>query len=474
MRHCQQFFLLWGFTFVFVSSLYGAEAIKSTRNEQVSVEVTVYNNNLALIKDTRKVMLSEGEGELRFMDVAAFIRPVTVHVQSLNAPADLKILEQNYEYDLINTSKLMDKYVGKKVKLMLWNEFQDRKEVVEALLVSHNDNDPVFQIENEIYLGHPGIRILPELPENLIAQPTLMWQYNNASEEAHQLEVSYLTDELTWNADYIFVVNEEDTGGDISGWVTIDNQSGATYREAKLKLVAGEVQRVEEAYPERYKLGVMAEMARAPAFEEQAFFEYHIYNLDRRTTIKDRQIKQIRLLEAAGITAQKELWVHGETYYFTTHYRPQKPKEPVHVYMKFKNAQDNRLGIPLPAGVMRLYKKDKEGSLQFIGEDRIKHTPKDEEVKLKVGEAFDVVAERTQTDYKQLSTQLYESAWEITVRNHKEQEVQVGVIEPLSGNWQVISESHPHKKLDAFTIRYDVTVPPDAEVKVQYRIRVGL
>lgn len=452
-----------------------AETTQSTQTDQTNVEVTVYNNNLGLVKDTRNLELPSGEGELRFMDVAAGIMPVTVHAKSLNAPDKFQVLEQNYEYDLMDYNKLMDKFVDKKVKLVDWNQYQDRKETVEGTLISNNNGNPVFKINDEIYLGHPGYKVLPEIPENLIAKPTLMWRYANRSSDAHQLEVSYLTNNIGWKADYVFVLNKDDTGGDLSGWVTVDNKSGATYKEAKLKLVAGEVQRAQTMPAAAYREMAMAGgLAMDTQFAEQAFFEYHIYDLQRWTTIKDKQTKQISLLEAGGIKAEKELLVYGIQSYFTQYYQPQNPKQKVSVYVKFKNAEVNHLGMPLPAGILRLYKQDSKGSLQFIGEDKIEHTPKDEEVKVKVGEAFDVVAERRQTDFKQLTTRMYETAWEVTLRNHKEEAVRVGVVEPLYGSWQIVGQSHPSKKLDAFTLRFDADVPKDGEVKVTYRVRVGI
>ncbi len=452
------------------------ESLKSTAEDQVGVEVTVYNSNLGLIKDTRNVALPKGEGELRFMDVAAHIRPVTVHVKSLNQPDGFSVLEQNYEYDLINSNKLLDKYVGKKIKIIDWNRYQDRKDVVDAVLMSNNQGQ-VYKINGEIYLGHPGVKVLPEIPENLIAKPTLTWLFNSATKKRHKLEVSYLTGNISWNADYVVVLNKDDSQADISGWVTLDNKSGATYQDAKLKLVAGEVNQVQ---PEPLALDeVRAYAARAPMkqekrFKEEAFFEYHLYDLQRKTTVKDNQTKQLSLLEAHDAKTAKELLVYGLRTYFTRSYREQNPKQPVNVYIKFKNSKDNNLGMPLPAGTMRLYKADSEGGQQFIGEDNIEHTPKDEEIKLKIGEAFDVVAERKQTDYKQVTTRLHETEWEITLRNHKEENVTVGIVEPVYGNWSVIANSHPYKKEDAFTLRFDVDVPKDGEVKVKYRIRVGL
>jgi hypothetical protein len=447
--------------------------LESDIKDRIAVEVTVYNNNLGLIKDTRKVILPVGQGELRFMSVASHIIPVTVHAKSLNAPQGFNILEQNYEYDLMNADKLLDKYVGKKIKIIDWNKFQDRKETVEAVLLSNNQGQ-IYKINAEIFLGHPGIKVLPELPENLIAKPTLVWLYDNTSRKAHNLEVSYLTKNITWKADYVLILNQKDTSADISGWVTLDNKSGTTYKEARLKLVAGEVHTVEDKLIGKlYALEARAK-ARAPEFKEKGFFEYHIYDLQRKTTIKNNQTKQVRLLESSNIGVEKEFLVYGSKTYFTRRHREQKPKQPVNVNIQFKNAKENNLGMPLPAGVMRLYKEDDGGSLQFIGEDRIEHTPKDEDVKLKIGEAFDVAAERIQTDYRQITKGLHESEWEIKLKNHKDEEITVAIVEPLFGNWSVVSSSHPYKKVDAFTIRFDVKIPKDEKVKVTYRVKVGL
>lgn len=470
-------FLALVLVFGLTAMAYADNVTKSTLDDQDAVEVTVYNSNLGLIKDTRKINLPTGTGELKFMDVASFIMPVTVHAKSLSAPNDFAVLEQNYEYDLMNDAKLLDKYVGKKIKLVTWNQFQDRKETVDAVLLSNNQGQ-IYKINDEIYLGYPGTKILPAIPDNLIAEPTLTWMYNNTSKSPHQLEVSYLTNNISWKADYVLVLDQNDAMGDLSGWVTIDNKSGAIYKNAGLKLVAGEVNRVEENLYENKSIRARQDIAMAgamaPQFQEQGFFEYHIYDLQRKTTIKDNETKQISLLEAKKFKIKKELLVHGQQNYYTSRYNDRDLKQPVNVYVAFKNSEENRLGMPLPAGVMRLYKEDQSKKLQFIGEDKIEHTPKDEEVRLKIGEAFDVVAERRQTDFKQLTTRMYETEWEVTLRNHKKEDITVGIIEPLYGNWTVISNSHPFVKKDAFTIRFDVDVPKDKEVKVQYRVRVGI
>ena len=456
-------------------TVWAAEPAKSTAEQQTGMEVTIYNSNLGLIKDVREIGLPEGEGELQFADVASAIIPETVHVRSLNHPDDLRLLEQNYEYDLISPQKLLEKYVGKTIKLLTWNQYQDRKEVVEATLLSMNEG-PVYRINGEIHLSSEGRPILPELPENLFARPTLSWQYRNQSRSRHRIEASYLTNSITWKADYVLTLNAEDTAADLAGWVTLDNKSGATYKNAKLKLVAGNVHRALERETLGAGLGGMkrAISAAPQQFQEQGFFEYHLYDLQRPTTVKENQTKQISLLEASGAGVKKELLVYGVDTYYTNQYREDNPTQPVAVYVSVKNSKENRLGMPLPEGIVRTYKQDAAGSLQFIGEDRIKHTPKDEELRLKIGEAFDVVAQRRQTDFRQLTSRQYESEWEIVVKNHKEQDVTVGLIEPVPGSWAVLNSSQPYTKKDAFTIRFDVPVPKDGEAKVTYRIRVGI
>ena len=457
-------------TLVTFTTVTAKTVVNSTAEEQAMVELTVYNNNLALVKDTRKVELPVGEGELNFMDVASHIMPVTVHARSLNYPEDFTVLEQTYQYDLMSPDKLLEKYVGKKIKIINWNEFQDRQDIVEAILLSTHRGQ-IYKINDEIYLGYPGYKVLPGVPEDFVTEPTLKWSYENRAEKAHKLEVSYLTTNINWKADYVMILDEDDTSSSISAWVTLDNESGVTYKNARLKLVAGKVHQVEET-PGVYLMKSLAE-AKIPQFEEKAFSEYHLYDLKRQTTIKNNETKQISLLRAFGVNTQKELLVYGTRNYFIEPYSEQTEKQPVSVYIKFKNSKENNLGIPLPAGIVRVYKEE-NGSLQFIGEDRMQHTPKDEEIRLKVGEAFDVVAERIQTDYREITSKLRESEWEITIKNHKEKDVTVGIVEPLLGNWEIIKSTHPYQKVDAFTVRFEVNIPRNQEIKVIYRVRVGL
>lgn len=454
------------------SAAFAAPDLTSTLRDQESVEVTVYNSNLGLVKDTRKIKLPEGDGNMQFMDVAAFIQPFTVAIRSLNAPQDFSILEQNYEYDLMNSTKLLDKYVGKKLKLITRNQFQDKSETVEAELLSNNQGQ-IYKIGNEIHIGYPGEVILPSLPEDLIAKPTLTWMYENKFASPQSIEVSYLTQNISWKADYIVVIDKNDVKANVSGWVTLDNKSGATYKNAKLKLVAGEVNRVNDhamKYRKEMMLQSSMEVDAVKGFAEQSFFEYHLYDLQHPTTIKDQQTKQIRLLEANDASVTKIFKVQGQNNWWYGPYN-ETGKVPVNVMLKFKNSKENHMGFPLPAGTMRLYKADANDSLQFIGEDAIKHTPKDEDVDLKIGEAFDVVAERVQTDYQNINRG-HESEWEVTIRNHKDTDIAVQVLETIPGDWTVLSQSQKFTKVDAFTARFDVDVPKDGEAKVRYRVRI--
>ncbi len=448
-----------------------ATSLNSGLNDQTEVAVTVYNTDLALVKDRRDINLPRGTGELKFMDVASRIIPTSVYIKSLAEPDSLRVLEQNYEYDLLNPDKLLDKYVGKEVKLYVKNPYTEREEVTAATLLSNNGG-PIFRIGDEITFGHPGRIIFPGVPENLISEPTLVWLLENSLTVGQKVEASYLTNGINWRADYIVTLNEKDDKADLAGWVTIDNRSGASYRNAKLKLVAGGVHRVREEQEYKGKTMRVAETAAAPQFREEGFFEYHIYTLQRASTIRDNQTKQISLVTSDDIPVKKELVLQGETYYFRSAYKEAVTTRKVGVFIEVDNKEENNLGIPLPMGVVRVYKRDHEGSLQFVGEDSIEHTPKDEKVRIKLGEAFDIVGERKQTDWKKIAYDTYEAAFEISLRNHKEEDVTVKVIEPVPGDWSMLSSSHPFEKTEAFAAEFNLKVPAGEEVKLTYRIKM--
>ena len=438
------------------------------RGAQTDVMVTVYNGNLGLVKDVRQAQWPAGIHEIQYADVASLIDPTSVHLKSLSDPAALRILEQNYEYDLLSSDKLMEKYVGKKVRL-----YQTDGTYNEATLLS--TAGPIFEINGQIHIGHNGRLVLPSLPDNLVAKPTLVWLLRNQTAAPQKVQASYLTRGLNWKADYVMVVDASETRSDLAGWVTIDNKSGATYTNAALKLVAGDINRAEDrrlprALEVASKAASMADASRD--FQAEGFFEYHLYTLDGRTTLKDNQTKQLTLMAANGVVVQKQLIYYGAQDYYRTSYGMPMSNQKVGVYLELKNSADQRLGVPLPKGKIRVYKADASGSQQLIGEDWIQHTPKDEKIKLKMGDAFDVVGERTQKDWRKIGTNLYEVEWEISLRNHKKEDQTVTVIEPVPGDWQVLTATHGWEKPEAHTLRFTIPVAKEGAAKLVYRVRL--
>ena len=444
-------------------------------SDQTDLNVTVYNSNIALVRDVRQLTLPGGAFRLKFMDIAATVNPATVHFRSLNDPEKLIVIEQNYEYDLLEPAKLLHKYVGKEVTLV--RSYQEngttKHEEIKATLLADN-NGPVWKIGNDIVTGiySEGYRF-PEVPANLYERPTLLMSLENSGARKQQIEASYLASNLSWNADYVLTVGRDDKAADLDGWVTVVNSSGTAFRNARLQLVAGELNRI----PTESRMRAMDMVAAAPAkareqFQQEGFSEYHLYSLGRKTSVEDKETKQISLLQGSGVPVQKLFIVNGQNFYYHNAQNPGSPqKDPVLVYYKFKNGEKAGLGMPLPAGNVRVYQKDSKGGVLFAGEDRIDHTPKDEEVSLHIGNAFDVVAERKQTDYKRIDNHVWEMEFEITLRNHKDTPITVQVNEPIGGDWEMLSSSYKFTKTAAFAAQFNVPVDKNGTSALKYRIR---
>jgi hypothetical protein len=448
----------------------------STETDQKDLAITVYNSNIALVRDVRRLRLPAGTLDLRFMDIAAAVNPATVHIVSLTAPKELTVLEQNYEYDLLSPQKLLQKYVGKELTLIRLRTENNttKEESVKALLLAYNEG-PVWKVGNELITGMGADRyVFPDLPENLYSKPTLVWLLDNRRAGEQTLEASYLTNQVNWNADYVLTIGADQKAADLNGWVTIVNQSGTAFKNALLQLVAGELHRVYAPRAmEAMGRAMKAEAAAAPQFAEEAISEYHLYTLERRTTLQNNETKQISLLSSTGISVDKVFEVDGQQFYYHNAQRPGQPfKDPVKVRIKFKNAQANSLGMPLPAGTVRVYQGDSKGRVQFVGEDRIEHTPKDETLDLYIGNAFDVVAERKQTDFQTLGPRSYEMAFEIALRNHKPEPITVLVNEPIGGDWRILESTFKWEKTAAFAARFTVPVAANGESVLKYRVRV--
>lgn len=455
----------------------GEQDLTTTLDDQSELAITVYNSDIALIRDVRNLQLARGTGNLRFMDIAATVNPATVHFRSLTDPTRVRVLEQNYEYDLLEPDKLLRKYVGREVTLMRTRQDggTTRQEEVKATLLSYNAA-PVWKIGNEIVTGIGADHIrFPELPTTLYSRPTLIWTVANDGAASHRVEASYLAGKLAWNADYVLTVGRDDKAADLNGWVTLTNGSGTAFRNAKLQLVAGDLNRV------RQQLGKMAmemharQNAAAPAanMAEESFSDYHLYTMGRKTTINNNQTKQVSLLEGTDVPVIKRYVVEGQNHYYHNQQHPGSPlKDLVQVYYEFKNEQKGGLGIPMPAGVLRVYQQDSKGGVQFVGEDRIMHTPKDETLNVKIGNAFDVVCERNQIDFQKIASNVYEFEYAVTLRNHKATAIAVEVNEPLGGTWRMIRSSHEWTKTAAWAAQFKVPVSADGTAVLKYRVRV--
>lgn len=464
-------------TVLFGTAVFAVEII-STLEDQKEVAVTIYNEDLALVRDQRQLFLPYGPVDLALREVSARIRPETALLRTLTHPGGLNILEQNFDFDLLTPVKLLEKYVGKEVQLVRTHPETGEDSYETAQVLAANDG-VVLKIGNRIETGVPGRLVFPDVPATLRDRPTLVVSLGNKKAGDQTTELTYLTGGLGWQADYVAELSLDDASLDLSGWVTLTNQSGTTYRNALLQLVAGDVNQVREEMLLRGDMVMAASMVReaAPKMSEESLFEYHLYTLQRPTTIRDNQTKQVSLLNAAVVPVNKEFRLQGSPYYYQGQHRDLGQKLKVGVFVEFNNRKKDNLGMPLPKGIVRVYKQDKSGRPQFVGEDRIDHTPENETVRLKLGDAFDVTADRKQSDFRKLGgdsryNDHFESAYEITLKNAKDEEVTVTVAEPVPGDWQMLSESHKHIKAAADTALWKITVPAKGETVLTYRVEV--
>jgi hypothetical protein len=450
----------------------------TTLTDQSDLNVTVYNSNIALIRDVRNLTLPTGNFRLKFEDIAATVNPATVHFRSLTDATKLNVLEQNYEYDLLDPAKLLHKYVGKEVTLVHTYTDKDgnlKNEEIKATLLSDN-NGQVWKIGNDIVTGgYAQSYRFPEVPANLYDHPTLLMSLENSGAQKQQIETSYLANALAWNSDYVLTVNRDDKAADLDGWVTLSNNSGTAFHNARLQLVAGDLNRVATDSLRDMPMNGRMELKAAgrATFQQENFSEYHLYTLGRRTSIENQETKQISLLQGSAVPVEKIFIVNGQNFYYHNYQNPGSPiKDPVMVFYKFRNEEKSGLGMPLPAGNVRVYQKDSKGGVLFVGEDRINHTPKDEDINIHIGNAFDVVAERKQTDFKKIATNVYEMEFEITLRNHKDTPITVQCNEPIGGTWEILSSSYKFTKTAAWAAQFNVPIAPNATSTLKYRIRV--
>ncbi|MGM0462856.1 MAG: DUF4139 domain-containing protein [Fibrobacterota bacterium] len=443
-----------------------AETPVSTAEHRTSLHVTVYNSNRGLISETRSADLPAGRSTLRFSDIASSVIPQTLMMQSATG---LSVVEQNYEYDLISRQKLLEKYVGKEISIIVENEYTGESETKNATLLSVNQ-EPIFEIDGSIHLTSPGRIILPEIPENLYARPTMNWEIQAPEKGTHTLSTRYLTEDMKWNADYILALDENDEQASLTGWVTLTNNSGSDFEDATLKLVAGDVQTISPEQDMRPRSAMTMESA--PSYggsvEQKEFFDYHLYTYPFPVTVRNNQEKQLSLLSAESIPVQKRYTVTTPRYYSS--HRSGEQKLPVAVTIAFETGEDSGIDQPVPAGVLRLYKNDSDGSAVFIGEDRVPHTPVQEEIEVKTGDAFDIRTDFRQLTYRQISNRERESTYEVEVRNRKDEDVDIAVEVPLGGDWELF-DAPEHTRLSAGLVQFTLSLDAEETQKLTYGVR---
>ncbi len=421
--------------------------------------VTVYNDGRGLVKDVRELNFNRGSDTVKITDVAAALDPTSVRFEPLTKKNDIDLLEQNFEFDLVGSEKLLNKYLDKTIDVVT----KDQK-VFSGKLLSYIGGSYVLDVPNGgIRMVNPVEVVnisMPELPAGFYTRPTLVWLFNSRYSGKEKCQVSYLTGNLGWHAEYVALVNPTDDRLSLSGWVSIDNRSGATYPKAKLKLVAGELHRAKQPRLLRGALDAQYPAAEAAPFEEKAFFEYHLYTLAFPTTLANNQIKQVALFDPAETPVKKNFI-----------YDPDRDATKASVVLEFKNAKEAGLGMALPAGIVRIMKRDTDGSIELIGEDNLEHTPKDERVELTVGKAFDIACEQAQKDRRQISNKVWEEDWEISVRNHKTEPITVRVVKHFWGFWEIRTSSHTFTKKDASTAWFEIPVDKDKETKLTLTVR---
>lgn len=462
-----------------MSQMVGAaprDEIISTASDQQSVAVTIYNDNLALVKDARRVKLGRELNQLAWREVSAQMRPETAQLRNVSSPTGFRLQEQNFDFDLLTPQKLLEKFIDREVSVIRVHPTTGAETRETAIVLSTN-NGIVLKYPDRIETGVPGRLAYPGVPDTLRDKPTLVISLINPVAGLQNLELSYLTSGMSWRADYVAELNASDDQLDLNGWVTLTNQSGAAYPNAKLQLVAGDLNRVREERPApRAMMAMASKMADAAEMQQESLFEYHLYTLPRPTTLAENQTKQVALMSATRVPVNKEYLLAGANYYYSGQHGELGQKMKVGVFVEFANKGEG-LGIPLPKGVIRMYKKDSQGNAQFVGEDRIDHTPKNETVRLKLGDAFDVTADKKQTAFQKLAgtsryNYVFESAYEIVLKNAKAEPVTVTVREPMPGDWTMVSESQGHTKAASGTAEWKIKVPAEGTTTLTYRVRV--
>ncbi len=458
-------------------ALRGQATVTSTPQDRKSIALTVYNTNLAFVRDVRQVQLPAGEVRLRLRGVPAKINPSSVHLISQAGHSGPVLIEQQFNYNLLTPSALLKKYVGKELTLVEYQkENGSTKKVSTPAKLLADNSSPVWQIDGKVVTGIPHAEyVFPRMPADFETHPTLVWLLRNPNAGRETLEFSYLTGGLSWSADYVLTLAPASKTANLSGWVSLRNESGTAFKDAELQLVAGNVHRSPAPVMESLGGMQMAKaMATAPTqFSEAPLSDYHLYSLAHPTTLRNNQSKQIALLAASGVHISKTYEVSGQSYYYQSPLSTgETMKDPVQVHIKFENDKADSLGIPMPAGTVRVEQEDTDGGVQFIGEDQIPHTPAGEKVNAVIGNAFDISETRKQTSFQRITNHETDAAFEITIRNQKSKPVTVEVNERFGGDWTITQSNLPYHKTSAFSARFSVPVKAKGKSVLDYQVRV--
>jgi hypothetical protein len=446
-----------------------------TAAEQKDMSVTIYNDDLALVKDTRRVKLDLDFNKLAWRDLSGQIRPETAQLRNLTQATRFRVLEQNFDSNLLTPEKLLEKYVGKEVIAIRANPATGAETRETAMVLAAN-NGVVLKFGDRIEVGNPGRLAFPGVPEGLRDKATLVISLDSDQGEQN-LELSYLTSGLSWRADYVAELNDREDRVDFNGWLTLVNQSGIAYPNTRLQLVAGDLNRAGQRPPmQRKVMGMTAEMADATQMKQESLLDYHLYTLPRSTTLAEAQTKQVALMSAKHISIAKQFLLSGANYYYFSQSADLGQMPKVEVFFEFRNSGDD-LGVPLPKGIVRVYKKDSQGNAQFVGEDQIDHTPGNRSIRLKLGEAFDVTADKKQTDFKRSGGEgrhngVVEAAFQIVLKNANKEPITVVVREPVPGDWTMVSESHPHARRVSGIAEWKISIPANGKSALAYRVRI--
>jgi hypothetical protein len=445
-----------------------AKEVVSGGAERESTAITVYNEDLALVKERRRISLPAGLARVSLREVSGRMRPETALLRAVTGHP-VTLVEQNFDFDLLTPGKLLEKYVGREVTVIRSHPTTGEERREKATVLAANGGT-VLRFPDRIETGVPGRIVFDTVPPNLRDRPTLSVLLE-ANGGPQSLELSYLTGGLSWKADYVANLSPDGRQMDLSGWVTLTNSSGAGYDNATLQLVAGTVNRVRPRQDlMAYGMPAPAAVPRKMEVAQEALMDYHLYTFDRPTSVADNQTKQLALLSASAIPVRRSYLLAGSDWYYRERQGQIGQKLKPAVMMEFEN-RGGQLGKPLPAGILRVYARDSKGAAQFVGEDRIEHTARNEKVKIRLGEAFDITADRKQTAYRKIADNLAESSYRIDIRNAKEEVVTVRVQEPLPGDWEVIQETQKHTKESARVAAWNVEVPAGGAAVLEYTVR---